>query len=284
MLQIFNDYDEMVFSRKFMLYENNASVGVFIRTSRDVKYLYTKQSVDINISSSSIMFNNPSETVKTLIIQNNNLNTAIKNVKPQYTLGNELVYKYTSETSFWGGNEFLYFENKSIRSATVAIQFIQLEDLYNNFLFTNVVRANNAYTYNPDIDGNFVITALDTERPWIEADYAWIHFSLLPDATLMNKNIYVYGNFNNYALTEENKMSFNDARGVYEAPILLKQGFYNYKYVLVDDDNQIQEGAISGNFAETSNNYKVLVYYRDLGARYDRLIGVGESNSVDITN
>jgi hypothetical protein len=284
MLQIFNDYDEMVFSRKFMLYENNASVGVFIRTSRDVKYLYTKQSVDINISSSSIMFNNPSETVKTLIIQNNNLNTAIKNVKPQYTLGNELVYKYTSETSFWGGNEFLYFENKNIRSATVAIQFIQLEDLYNNFLFTNVVRANNAYTYNPDIDGNFVITALDTERPWIEADYAWIHFSLLPDATLMNKNIYVYGNFNNYALTEENKMSFNDARGVYEAPILLKQGFYNYKYVLVDDDNQIQEGAISGNFAETSNNYKVLVYYRDLGARYDRLIGVGESNSVDITN
>jgi hypothetical protein len=284
MLQIFNDYDEMVFSRKFMLYENNASVGVFIRTSRDVKYLYTKQTVDINIASSSIMFNNPSETVKTLIIQNNNLNTAIKNVKPQYTLGNELIYKYTSETSFWGGNEFLYFENKDIKGANNGIQFIQLEDLYNNFLFTNVVRANSAYTYNPDIDGNFVITALDTERPWIEADYAWIHFSLLPDANLMNKNIYVYGNFNNYELTEENKMSFNDARGVYEVPMLLKQGFYNYKYVLVDDKNQIQEGAISGNFSETSNNYKVLVYYRDLGARYDRLIGVGESSSVDITN
>ncbi|GGG41220.1 type IX secretion system plug protein [Bizionia arctica] len=284
MLQIFNDYDEMVFSRKFMIFETNASVGVFIRTSRDVKYLYEKQTVDINISSSSIQFNNPAETVKTLIVQNNNLNTAISNVKPQYTLGNELVYKYTTETSFWGGNEFLNFENKDIKGSNSAIQFIELNELYNNFLFTNYVRGNNPYTYNPDIDGNFVITALDTERPWIEADYAWIHFSLLPDANLMNKNIYVYGNFNNYETNEENKMIFNESRGVYEAQLLLKQGFYNYKYVLVDDNDEIQEGAISGNYNQTDNNYKVLVYYRDLGARYDRLVGVGESNSVNITN
>jgi len=79
-------------------------------------------------------------------------------------------------------------------------------------------------------------------------------------------------------------MYFNEARGVYEVPILLKQGFYSYKYVLVDENNQLQEGAISGNHDETENNYKVLVYYRDLGARYDRLIGVGESSSIDITN
>nr|WP_317170244.1 hypothetical protein [Winogradskyella eckloniae] len=67
--------------------------------------------------------------------------------------------------------------------------------------------------------------------------------------------------------------------------MLLKQGFYNYKYVLVDKESgAIDEGAISGNFWQTENNYKVLVYYRDLGARFDRLVGYGEASSTNITN
>ena len=66
--------------------------------------------------------------------------------------------------------------------------------------------------------------------------------------------------------------------------MLLKQGFYNYKYVVVDRDDTLLEGAISGNFDETENNYKVIVYYRDLGARYDKIIGLGEANSIQITN
>jgi hypothetical protein len=284
MIQIYDDYDELVFSRKFMIYEEQAAVGITVRRARDVKYYYEKQNIDLAIASSSIQFNNPTETVKTVIIQNNNLNTAISNLKPQYILGNELIYKYTNESSFWAGNEFLNFENKDIRGANNNIEFIALEDLYNNFLFTDIVRANSPYTFNPDINGNFVITAIDTERPWIEADYAWIHFSLLAEDFLMNKNIYVYGNFNNYELNEMNKMHYNPDRGVFEAQLLLKQGFYSYKYVLTDEDNKLQEGAISGNFYQTENNYKVLVYYRDLGARFDRLIGIGEANSIDITN
>jgi len=66
--------------------------------------------------------------------------------------------------------------------------------------------------------------------------------------------------------------------------MLLKQGFYNYKYVVVNKDGTVDENAISGNFYQTENNYKVIVYYRDLGARYDRIIGLGEANSVGITN
>jgi hypothetical protein len=54
--------------------------------------------------------------------------------------------------------------------------------------------------------------------------------------------------------------------------------------VVIDKENILQEGAISGNFDETENNYKVLVYYRDIGARYDKLIGLGEANSVQMTN
>ncbi|MFD2823001.1 DUF5103 domain-containing protein [Lacinutrix iliipiscaria] len=284
MIKIYNDYDELVFSRKFMVYENKANVGVAIKRSRDVRTIQEKQSVDISISSTSMRFTNPKQTVKTVIIQNNNLNTTISGLKPMYTIGNELIYKYDTESSFWSGNEFLWFENKDIRASNTGIQFIDLKELYHNYLYTNVIRHNQPYTYNPDINGNFLVTAIDAENPSIEADYVWMHFSLLVGELSKGQELHVYGNFNNYTIDESTKMIFNAEDYKYEKQILLKQGFYNYKYVVVEPDGTIDEGAISGNFYQTENNYKVLVYYRDLGARYDKIVGLGEGNSVNITN
>ncbi len=284
MMKIYNDDDELVFSRKFMVYENLANVGVAIKRSRDVKYIKQKQSVDFNISSPSMLFNNPKQTIKTVIIQNNNLKTAITNLKPLYTIGRQLIYKYDTESSFWAGNEYLYFENKDVRGANVGVQFVDLKDLYNHYLFTDIIRADRPYTYNPDINGNFLITALDADNISIEADYTVLHFSLQYPEILDNKNIHVYGNFNNYTITENTKMIFNNRTGYYETDLLLKQGFYNYKYVIVDDNGILDEGAISGNFDQTENNYKILVYYRDLGARFDKIIGFGEGSSTTITN
>lgn len=284
LLSIFNDDDELVFSRKFMVYEDLVNVGVSVKRSRDVKYIDQKQSVDIVVDNTNFNFNNPLENVKSLIIQNNNLNTAISNVKPQYTLGNQLVYKYTSETSFWGGNEYLYFETKDVRAANVGVQYIDLQDIYHTYLFVNTPRADQLYTYNPDINGNFVVTALDANDIAFEADYTRIHFALQHPELIDGKSIYVYGNFNNYGLEPSNQLRYNPESGLYEADLRLKQGFYNYKYVVTDAKGSLDEGAISGNFYQTENNYKVLVYYRDLGARYDRLLGIGEASSVDISN
>lgn len=283
-ISIWNDNDQMVFSRKFMVYEEIVSVGVSIKRSRDVKFIDEKQSVDFIIANNSFNFNNPSETVKTLVIQNNNLNTAISDLKPQYILGNELTYKYISESSFWAGNEYLYFENKDVRAANIGVQFIDLKEIYHNYLFVNGVRANRPYTYNPDINGNFVITAADTENVSIEADYTMNHFALQYSFLKEGQRLYVYGNFNNYTLEPENEMLYNPQTGLLECAIRMKQGFYNYKHVILEKDGSLNEGAISGNFWQTENNYKVLVYYKDLGARYDRLIGVGEGSSVNISN
>ena len=284
MISIFNDDRELVFTRKFMIYEQKVGVGVSIKRSRDVRYIAGKQSVDISINSNSLNLNNPLQTVNTLIIQNNNLRTAIKDVKPQYTLGKELVYRYTDETAFWAGNEFRFFENKDVRAANIGVQYIDLKDIYHNYLFVNSERASQPYTFNPDINGNFLVTAIDVEDVDIEADYTMTHFALAYPELKDGSKIYIYGNFNNYALEEINRMVFNEEENFYEAVFRLKQGFYNYKYVIVDSKGNLDEGRISGNFWQTENNYKVLVYYRDLGARYDELIGFGEASSVDISN
>lgn len=283
-ISIFNEDEELMFSRKFMIYKDQLGVGVSIKRLRDVQYIDNKQSVDIVINSGGLVLNNPKQTVKTLIIQNNNLHTALYNIKPQYTIGKELIYRYTNETSFWASNEFRFFENKNVRSANIGVQYIDLRDIYHNYLFIAGPRYNQPYTYNPDINGNFLITAIDVDDLDIEADYTMIHFALEYPKFKDGSEIYVYGNYNNYALEDTNKLTYNVDSGLYETAFKLKQGFYNYKYVVVDADGNLDEGRISGDFWQTENNYKVLVYYRDLGARYDQLIGFGEANSVDISN
>lgn len=283
MISVYDDYGELMFSRKFMIYEDVVAVGAQVKRTRNLETINTKQIVNLSINTRDALLNNPLETVKTMIIQNNNLKTAITDLKPQFTLGQELIYRYDQEASFWAGNEFLFFDNKDIRAATVAIQFIDLKDIYHNYLFTNADRSEQVYTYWPDINGNFLVDALDRDNVNIEADYVSVHFSLKIDE-LKNEDVHVYGNFNNYSTDEETKMTFNRERGVYETELLLKQGFYNYKYVTLDKNGTVDEAATSGNFWQTENNYKVLVYYRDLGARFDRLIGFGEASSVNIRN
>ena len=283
LIKIFDENDDLVFSRKFMIMEQQVGVGVQIKRSRNVALINEAQTVDFSIKSNNLNLNNPTETVKTVIVQNNNLKTAIYDLKPQYTLGNELVYRYNDNSLFWGGNEYLFFENKDVRMANLGIQYIDLQDLYHSYLYTDIDRSSRKYTYNPDINGGFKITVLDRQDPSIEADYTYVHFSLLAEEFL-NQSVYVYGGFNNFSISDDNKMIFNVEKGIYEVSMLLKQGFYNYKYVVVDDDNTLFEGAVSGNFDETENNYKVIVYYRDLGARYDKIIGLGEANSIQITN
>lgn len=283
LIKIFDENDDIVFSRKFMLMEQQLGVGVQIKRSRNVALINETQTVDFSIKSNNLNLNNPVETVQTVVIQNNNLKTAIYGLKPQYILGNELVYRYNDNSLFWGGNEYLFFENKDVRMANLGVQYIDLQELYHSYLYTDIDRSSRKYTYNPDINGGFKVTVLDREDPSIEADYTYIHFSLLAEEFL-DKSVYIYGGYNNFSITDDNKMIFNPEKGVYELSMLLKQGFYNYKYVVVDRDDTLLEGAISGNFDETENNYKVIVYYRDLGARYDKIIGLGEANSIQITN
>ncbi|QCE41667.1 DUF5103 domain-containing protein [Psychroserpens sp. NJDZ02] len=284
MITIYDDYDDIVFTRKFMVYQQQANVALQIKRSRDVATIAEKQSVDISITSSQIQFVNPKETIKTVVIQNNNLNTAITDLEPQYILGNELTYRYNDASSFLGGNEFFNFENKEIRAANNGVQYIRLDDLYQTYLYTNISRADLKYTYNPDINGNFFITALNADKPETEADYAWVHFALQYPKLDTGQTLHVYGNFNNYAIEPQTELRRETDDAIYSVAIRLKQGFYNYKYVIVDQDGHIDENTIGGSFWQTENDYKVLVYYRELGARYDKIIGLGETNSVGITN
>lgn len=284
MLKIFNESGELIFSRKFMVYEPLAQVQVEIKRPRDVKMIHSRQVVNFIVSSPEFVFRNPEENVRAVILQNNNLKTGIYNIKPQYSLGNELVYKYDQLTSFWAGNEYLAFDSKDLRAATVNIEEVEVLDLYHHYLYPNEFRSFEPYTYNPDINGNFVVRTIQGNEPAIEAEYVWMHFALKTFEPVEGGDFYLYGNFNHFRLDESTRLTYNSRTGAYETARLFKQGFYNYKYVFLRNDGILDEGFISGNFVKTENHYTVLIYYRNPGARYHHIVGVGKANSSNISN
>lgn len=286
-LKILNEDKEVVFSRKFMVYEDLVSVPIQVKRARNVTNLDSKHNLEFTIKSNVINFQNPLKNIKTVLLQNGKLQTAIHNIAPQFTIGNDLVYKYDAPTQFWAGNEFLYFDNKEIRVASNNISRIDSQkEIYSSYLFTNEARANSNYYNWQDVNGNFVVRRLFAENSEIEADYSWVYFSL--SAPLFRSSdgaIYVTGMFNNYALTQENKMEYNTEKGVYEKAILIKQGFINYEYTAEQVNGNIDsENAIDGNFFQTENEYTVLVYYKENTDRYTRIIGKGTASSLNIIN
>jgi hypothetical protein len=284
-LTILNNNKETVFSRKFILYENLVSVPMQVKRARTAASLNTKQNLDFSIKSDVIQFQNPLLNVKVMLMQNGNFNTTIKNVRPMFTIGNDLIYRYDTETQFWAGNEFLNFYNKDIRAANNTVAQVRSNQTYNSILHTNIARQNSIYTFFPDINGNFLVSNINAENNAIEADYAWVFFSLSAPAYFGKKDIYVAGMFDNYALSDENRMEYNPKTALYEKAIFIKQGFVNFEYQIADKKGTIdRENAVDGNFHQTLNDYLALVYYRENGERYDRVIGKGFTTSEFVTN
>ena len=286
-LKILNEEREVVFSRRFIVYEEKVAVPLQVKRARGMNEIETKHNMDFSIKTNAFIFQAPLQNVKVALFQNGRFDNAIYNVKPQYTIGNDLIYRYDRETQFWAGNEYLYFDNKDIRNAVNNVVRVTGGEIYNNILYVNEARANKPYTYYPDINGNFVPNniSLNVTNPNLESDYAWVFFSLSAPAYYGKGDIYIGGMFNNYAKTDEYKMEYNEKEGLYEKALMIKQGFTNYMYIGTDARGRVDgANAPDGNFFQTENDYNVLVYYRENNERYDRVIGYGAANSENIIN
>ena len=285
MLEIYNSYDELVFSRKFCLYESSASVRAAVYRPQNMDRYNTHQSIHFSITPRNLFFANPNENVKVTLLQNEQWDTAISNIKPQYFSGTTLDYRYETPTQFEGGNEYLFFDTKDLRVTTPNIQYTTRSNLYETYLKTDFVRGRADYTYAPDINGDFEIRNI--MRPGdsnTQADYSLVHFSLAyPYDLNKDEAIYIYGAFNQFQFNELNQMVYNPALEIYEGVLLLKQGFYNYKYAF-KKGNQVDKNLLSGSHALTENDYLILVYYRTPGALNDRLVGIGKINSFELQN
>lgn len=284
LISILDEDENVVFTRRFIIYQSKVNVGVTAHRSRDIANINEKQSVQFIINHQNLLLNNPNEEIKVAIYQNSDWNSVIKNLKPKYIRGSQLLYNYVDDISYWAGNEYLYFDTKDIRNATNNVAKTRLDNIFNTYLYYNEARGKKPYSFYPDVNGNFVLRTINTDDINLEGDYSFVHFALEFNQNVNKDDVYIYGAFNDWKITEENKLTYNKHTNFYENSLLLKQGFYNYTYVTVNDNFQINTHAVEGSFYQTENIYSVIVYYRKYGERYDQVIGFGSASSERLEN
>ena len=257
------------------MFENRTTVGVSVQRSRNAKTNNKQQTVQFLVNHPGLQINNPNQEINVVVLQNNNWNTKITNLKPNFFKPNQLIYRHTNASNFDGGNEFLNLDSKNIRNTSLNIGKVEQKEIFHNYLYVDEPRAEKLYTYNPDINGQFVVRTLEANDANTEADYAMMHFTLNVDEPFLDKNVYVYGGFNNFEIDENTKMEYDFNDNSYKGNFLLKQGFYNYTFATLDKNNNTNTNEINGTFFETENQYTIIAYYKPFGSLYDRVIGIG---------
>lgn len=275
LLSVLNDYDEVIFSRKFVYYENTAIIGVSVDRSRNTKTVNQQQTIELSINHPNLQINNPSQEIKVVILKNENWNDKITNLQPTFFKQNQLIYTYTNKTNFWGDNQYYNFDTKILNSRSFGIQHIIKKDIFHHYIYHTTYNPFSTYKYSPDINGQYLIRTLEANDNATEADYAMMHFTLEVTQPFTEKELYVFGGFNNFETNDENKMIFNTENNTYTANILLKQGFYNYTFATKKNNSKINLRDINGSFYQTENKYTTLTYYKAFGDVYERVIGVG---------
>ncbi|NVK10070.1 MAG: DUF5103 domain-containing protein [Tenacibaculum sp.] len=279
LISVIDEDYEVVFTRRCVFYEDITTVGVAAFRSRNAATTNQQQTVQFSVNHPGLQINTPSQEINVTLFQNHNWNTAITNLQPIFIKPQQLLYNHTVKTNFWGGNEFLNFDTKFIRNSSLNVARVERKNLYHSYLYTDEPRNDKIYTYNPDINGQFVVRTTERDvvdnRDNTEADYSLVHFSLEAFEPYENKEVFVYGAFNNYELSEENKMTYDSSQKIYKTTLPFKQGFYNYSYATLDNNKNIDLHEVDGSFYQTENEYTVIVYYKPFGEIYDRVIGVG---------
>jgi len=273
-----------VLTRRFIITEDAVSINVQTHRPRMTADLNTSQQVDFNVDYSRVKINDPYRDIYAFILQNGRWQNAKMNLKPEFYGNNQLTYSSLSESNvFQGGNEYRYFDIKSIRYNSEYVRRIDfMFSKYNVYLFPSENREFKPYFYWQDFNGKYYIAIQEEKDPDTDADYVYVYFTLPSKYPVEGGRMYVSGALNNWEFDSNNLMAYNPETAAYECAILLKQGWYNYEYVFIDTNtNNGVATKFEGSHYETENDYTVLIYYRNPRERFDRVLGTQTANTLN---
>jgi hypothetical protein len=230
------------------------------------------QQLNFTVDYKNLNVLNPLLDVHVNVSQNHRWDNEIKDAKPSFVreIEKELEYRFFEESKmFSGGSEFRFFDMRSLnypgRNVATVNKTVKPFELY---VAKDKTRRGEAYSQYDDLNGAFTIENLDY-RNLAFANYAYVNFAL--SSPRIKGDVYVAGAFNNWNLNQENKMQYDTAQSIYTSRVLLKQGWYDYQYVV--NSRELPYYYFEGSHFETENYYEVFVYHKPYQPRADLLIG-----------
>jgi hypothetical protein len=282
-LKVFIDnQDSLYITRRFMIVDQKVGIEGQVKQASVIEDRNFKQEVDFTVTTGSYRIINPYRDLKVIVQQNGRWDNMIRDLKPRMVVSDKLDFNYDREIVFQGGNEFRSFDIKSLNYNSEYIAHIESDYMgYDVFLRDEQRRSFQVYKTGKEINGQMKIKTEDSDITETEAEYVNVHFFLSYAAPMIDADIFIIGQLTDWQYDDESRMSYNFKRKGYEKTMLLKQGYYNYHYILRYFDQAAgDESFIEGTHAETENSYTIYIYHRESGADYDKLVGVTHLNSL----
>lgn len=276
LLQVFpeSDPNDIILQTRFSVSEDNTPINAAItsRTDKGTDSEFQQLIIDVNVSSLGNI--NPYQDLYVTISQNNRPETTRAIFNPMRVQNGHVIYEHSPALVFEAGNEYRRFETVRTDYPGMHVDSVKFNNgIWHAWLKPDVSRLHKPYSFDSTQHGRFKIDEYNSTDPDLSADYVMVHFSLDPGER-QSGSIYLDGDFSNHQFDETNLMRYNWEDGLYHATIPLKQGSYNYQYVVMPEDGGCPSpGPIEGNKYETINEYLIQVFLRLPASRADRLIG-----------
>lgn len=281
------DTSNLLFTKKMLVLDGKAGIAAQMIAPFENNSFRTKQRLVVNLNTSALDVYNTNQQIKVVVMQNNCWENAQMASAPTFIRDKTLEYNAEGMFEFEGGREWLWLDLRSFRLQSDRVKRGTYGD-NSTYLMVHpdTVRAGFRYQYYKDYNGAYFIEMLEDFNPWWQSDYAKIHFTFYPPAhePFEDKDLYLTGELTQFKTDENSRMDFNVEKGMYEKTLFLKNGYYDYSYVTVDNTKNAQPSfqLTEGNSWETENQYTVLVYYIGFGGRADELVGAVTINSLGL--
>lgn len=275
-------YDEgyadrkLVLVRRFMVVDPIWKIRADLVQPSRVDKLYSHHEIDFSVFYKDMRVATPEQEVKAWVLQNGRWDNALGLFAPRFVRGDQLVFDYQDQIIFPAGKEWRFFDMSAFDYRGNNVRRIYERDThYEVDLVPDKSRNGAPYTtFGDDLNGNFSLVNRSFQQTPNQSDYAYVRFSIAQNLPFDDQDVYVFGALSDWRINPECRLSFSPEEKAYVGQVFLKQGIYNYEYVLVDRNKGVMdEEALEGNRFETTNKYTILVYYRAFGERYDRLLG-----------
>lgn len=281
------DPDNPVLTSRFMISENIVKIDAKSMRSQLAASYSTGQQVEFTVDYPGALISDPYRTVFASVLQNGRWDNAKKQLKPNFIGNNKLVFNDISgKLLFDAGHEFRYFDIKSIRYQSEYIRAIAHEmGNYHVYLMPSENRSGSQYFYHKDFNGKYYTAIQEGRDQELESDFVYVYFTLPSVFPVPDADVYIYGALSGWSLNNNNRMVYNQETQNYECTMLLKQGWYNFIFVVADSSgNLLKDQAFESDHFDTENDYLILLYLSDPMGRFDRLIGTRITNSLNNQN
>lgn len=282
LLKVYEDADKrrLVLTQKFYVVRPVFSVLGEVLPSSNNQFRASNQKINLTVHTGSQRVNNPFQEVQVLVMQNQRPDVQQWLSRPSHVQEGTIQYRDLTTLDFPGGNEFRYVDLRSMRLASERVREIYRDSLMRIELLTDQATTGQSYGSLFDENGAFYLDNQDRPDAPEESDYALVRFSMEVDplslaaweeSPLSESQIHVVGAFNQYQRTAENRLHYQPETERWEVTLPLRQGLYNYEYVLESPNTGYAPFHFSGSHFQTGNAYQILVYFRRPGTTWDEI-------------